>query len=120
MQSASTGTVVGVRARRGGDNLRRRIQRRIPHRVPCEIWLRDSATGERRVLAGQTVNLSHTGLAVQVGESVACGTRVEALVLPALDAPLRVAGAVRHVRRVLTGTFELGIETWPAKGALQI
>ncbi len=86
----------------------------MPHRVPCEVWLLDTQTGGRRVLTGQTVNFSASGFAVQVGEPVARGTTVEALLLPALAEPLRLAGAVRHVRRVLTGTFELGIETRPA------
>src|SRR5262245_17522955 len=117
MQSAPMNLAVGVGGRPISEGMRRRAQRRRPHRVPCEVWLRDNITGERRVLAGQTVNLSATGIAVQVGETVACGTTVEALMLPALSTPLRVSGAVRHVRRVLTGTFELGIETWPADAA---
>lgn len=93
------------------DTARRRATPRRPHRVPCQLWLLDTATGCRRVVAGQTVNISDTGFAVQVGEPVTRGTTVEALLLPALAEPLRLDGAVRHIRRVLTGTFELGIET---------
>jgi hypothetical protein len=113
MQSSLANSLSGA-ARTVPGGVRRRAEPRIAHRVPCEIWLLDPVSGVRRVLTGRTVNLSASGIAVHVGEPVACGTTVEALMLPAPQAPRRLAGAVRHVRRVLTGTFELGIETWAA------
>lgn len=82
---------------------------RAPHRLPCRVRLFDPASSSWVVKQGQTVNVSSYGLAVQVGLPVAPGTRVEAVV-PRFDAePLEISGTVRHSRRVLAGTFELGI-----------
>jgi hypothetical protein len=55
------------------------------------------------------VNLSVNGLAIQVGRPIATGASVEVL-LPHLDGePTRLLGRVAHSRRVLSGTFEIGI-----------
>ena len=82
------------------------------YRVPC--WLRaDCSDGKAVSVVGETVNLSANGLALQLGQSVRCGTSVEVL-LPQLDGePTRMVGRVAHSRRVTTGTFELGIEVQP-------
>ena len=92
---------------------RRRTERRVPHRVPCRLRASDDIPGKPVALLGQTVNLSASGLAVQVGCPVQCGARVEVL-LPRVDGePTRLAGTVAHSRRVLTGTFEVGIRIEP-------
>jgi len=60
-------------------------------------------------VCGETVNISPAGVAVQLGKPIPEGTVVEVLI-PHLDAdPLCVHGTVAHTRRVLTGTFEIGI-----------
>jgi len=90
-----------------------RGERRVPHRVPCQLRARNDALGKAVALLGQTVNLSASGLAVQVGQPVQYGARVEVL-LPHIDGePTRLNGTVAHSRRVHTGTFELGIRIEP-------
>lgn len=93
-------------ARAPRDSVRRR-ERRAVHRVPCRLRLCD----DNVTLVGETVNISSTGLAVHVGCAIPCGTLVEAIVPQFEGDPLRVTGAVVHTRRVLTGTFEVGIHT---------
>jgi hypothetical protein len=69
--------------------------------------------GKSTAVLGQTVNLSANGLAVQVGQPMEAGAQVEVL-LPHLDGePTRLQGTVAHSRRVVTGTFELGIQIEP-------
>jgi hypothetical protein len=98
-----------------GDTFRRRAERRVAHRVPCQVRASDADAGHGRIVSvvGQTVNLSANGLAVQLGRPVREGAHVEVL-LPQLDGePTRLVGRVAHSRRVLTGTFELGIRIEP-------
>jgi hypothetical protein len=92
-----------------GDTSRRRAERRVAHRVPCRVRAADTVYGKAVSVVGETVNLSANGLAVQLGRPVEDGARVEVL-LPQLDGePTRLVGRVAHSRRVLSGTFELGI-----------
>jgi hypothetical protein len=93
-------------ARPPRDAVRRR-ERRAVHRVPCRLRLCEDGV----TLSGETVNISSTGLAVHVGCAIPHGTLVEAIVPQLEGEPLRVTGAVVHTRRVLTGTFEVGIHT---------
>jgi hypothetical protein len=91
------------------DAYRRRAERRVAHRVPCRVRSHNTLLGKRVSVVGQTVNLSADGLAVQVGQPMDEGTSVEVL-LPHLDGePTRLWGRVAHSRRVLSGTFEVGI-----------
>lgn len=95
------------------DASRRRTERRVAHRVPCRVRVSDTARGKSAAELGQTVNLSANGLAVQLGRPMEAGAQVEVL-LPHLDGePTRLQGTVAHSRRVLTGTFELGIQIEP-------
>ncbi|MFQ5805470.1 MAG: PilZ domain-containing protein [Phycisphaerae bacterium] len=88
---------------------RRRAERRVAHRVPCRVRASDTAHGKAVSVVGQTVNRSANGMAVQVGQPMDEGARVEVL-LPHLDGePTRLMGTVAHSRRVVTGTFEVGI-----------
>jgi hypothetical protein len=92
---------------------RRRTERRVAHRVPCRVRTLDVARDKSTAVLGQTVNLSANGLAVQVGRPMEAGAQVEVL-LPHLDGePTRLRGMVAHSRRVVTGTFELGIQIEP-------
>ena len=91
------------------DTYRRRAERRVAHRVPCRVRVLNTSTGRGISVVGQTINLSVSGLAVQLGRALVTGTHVEVL-LPQLDGePMRLHGRVIHCRRVLTGTFEVGI-----------
>jgi hypothetical protein len=91
------------------DKARRRAERRVAHRVPCRVRAADALDGKGICVIGQTVNLSANGLAVQVGESMDAGTLVEVLLPPLDGEPTRLVGTVAHSRRVLSGTFEIGI-----------
>ena len=82
---------------------------RMPHRVRCRVRWHDPDSGQPRSLLGQTVNISASGLAVQLGDDVPTGARVEALVPHLNDEPMFVYGNVVHSRRVLADTFEIGI-----------
>jgi hypothetical protein len=55
------------------------------------------------------VNLSANGLAVQLSRPMDAGTPVEVLLPPLDGEPTRLLGTVAHSRRVLSGTFEVGI-----------
>ena len=71
--------------------------------------LYDPTSGQPAALVGQTINLSDTGLAVQLSRSVLIGTWVEALVPHFNGDPIFVCGTVAHSRRVLAGEYEIGI-----------
>jgi hypothetical protein len=89
----------------------RRREPRAPHRLPCRVRFFDAGRGEWIAKLGNTVNLSATGLAVQVGMPMTAGARVEAVLPRFEDDPLCIVGTVVHTRRVMTGTFEVGIAT---------
>jgi len=97
-----------------GDGIcRRRGERRMAHRVPCRVQAVEQPEGAAFSALGETVNFSPNGLAVQLGQPVEVGTLVEVL-LPRLGAePKRLRGRVAHSRRVVTGTFEIGISIAP-------
>lgn len=82
---------------------------RVAHRMPCRVLLTDAETGSRITLAGETLNLSRRGLAVQVGQKIPTGLTVEVLIEAPDGGPSCLVGAVIHSRRVLSGTYELGI-----------
>jgi hypothetical protein len=89
-----------------------RLQRgepRIAHRMPCRVLLTDPDTGSRVELCGETLNLSRRGLAVHVGREIPTGSTVEVLIEAPDGGPSCLIGAVIHSRRVLSGTYELGI-----------
>lgn len=91
---------------------RRRVDdRRTPHRVPCRVQLVDGAGNCVGALSGHTVNISSKGLSVQVPEPLAPGVRVEAYVPQPDGEALQLVGQVAHTRRVLAGSFEVGIAT---------
>lgn len=105
--AGGTGSAAVASPARPARDVARRRERRAVHRVPCRLRLcEDDVT-----LSGETVNISSTGLAVHVGYAIPHGTLVEAIVPQFEGDPLRVTGAVVHTRRVLTGTFEVGIHT---------
>ncbi len=83
----------------------RRSKRRVAYRVPCQLIVPIDAR-QRITVAGETLNASADGIAVQVGLPLARGAAVE-VVVP--SAPTRVCGQVVHSRRVATGTYLVGI-----------
>ena len=86
-----------------------RAERRVSHRVPCRVRTIDAGPETAISAVGQTVNLSVNGVAVQLGHPIDAGTPVEVF-LPHLDGvPMLLQGHVAHSRRVLSGTFEIGI-----------
>ncbi len=92
-----------------GAEARRRGELRFAHRVPCRVRSRSETATAPISVTGQTVNLSANGVAVQIGQPLHVGQAVEVF-LPHLDGePMRVTGRVIHSRRVVSGTFEVGI-----------
>ena len=92
-------------------------ERRNAHRVHCNVRTPRTSPGRILSVVGQTVNLSANGVAVQLGQPLDEGMRVEVL-LPHLDGePTRLIGKVAHTRRVLSGTFEVGIRIEPESAA---
>lgn len=91
------------------EQMPQRAERRMAHRVPCRVRTIDTTREFAISVVGQTVNLSASGVAVQLGHPIDAGTPVEVF-LPHLDGvPMRLRGHVAHSRRVLSGTFEIGI-----------
>ncbi|MBN2445652.1 MAG: PilZ domain-containing protein [Phycisphaerae bacterium] len=88
---------------------RRRADRRFPHRLPCQVRVYDTAQREWVTRSAQMVNISATGLAVQVGMVVPIGSRVETVIPRPETEAWRVSGTVTRTQRVLAGTFEIGI-----------
>lgn len=87
----------------------RRNNRRVPLRTPCRVRVFGGGDHPGAAMYGNAVNLSDHGLAIQVGHAVEPGHRVEVL-LPHLDGePTCLYGDVVHTRRVVTGTYEIGI-----------
>jgi hypothetical protein len=82
---------------------------RTPYRVPCRVRFFNEVTGTERTLCGQTANLSAAGIAVQLGVPVHDGAWIEVLVPRLTGESLCVAGTAIHCRKVLTGTYEIGI-----------
>ena len=88
-----------------------RADRRAPYRIPCRVRLVNAETGEVRNVAGETVNLSRRGMAIQVGLDVPIGTWVETLVLHPNGDPMFLCGTVIHTRRTMMANFEVGVKT---------
>jgi hypothetical protein len=84
---------------------------RAPYRIPCRVRLVNAETGEVRSVAGETVNLSRRGMALQLGVDVPVGTWVETLVLHPNGDPMFLCGTVLHSRRTMAANFEIGVKT---------
>ncbi len=112
MQSVSVpaGVRVATGLTQSGERRSARALPRMPHRVPCRLCWHDPASDAPASCVGQTVNISHAGIAVQLGREIPAGTRVEALLPHANNEITHVNGTVARTRRVLAGTFEIGIE----------
>ncbi|MCK4340728.1 MAG: PilZ domain-containing protein [Phycisphaerae bacterium] len=90
-------------------NPQQRVERRMPHRVPCRVRLVEPTTGEVRTVMGETINLSAGGVAIQVGVDVPVGTWAETLIPHAHGDPLFLCGTVVHSRRTMHAHYEIGI-----------
>jgi hypothetical protein len=62
---------------------------------------------------GHTVNLSASGVGVQVGRPMRLGMDVDVLLPHLAGEPTQFLGRVIHCRRVSAGTYELGIHVYP-------
>jgi hypothetical protein len=89
---------------------RSRTAHRFAHRAICRLSYECKREGGCIVHVGETVNLSPNGLALHIPDGLDVGTPVN-LDLARVDGPwLSATGRVVHCRRVLSGTFEVGIE----------
>jgi hypothetical protein len=86
---------------------RRWREPRFACRVACRV--RELEVAGVAVLTGQTVNISRGGLALLVAQALQTGARVEVLLPCPQGEGVRVTGEVAHCRRVLSGTFEVGV-----------
>lgn len=97
------------------EKMPRRVERRFAHRVPCRVRTSEPQGEPNVSTVGQTVNLSPNGVAVQLSQPLAAGVGVE-VYLPHIDGlPILLRGKVIHSRRVMTGTFEIGIHISPPR-----
>jgi hypothetical protein len=60
---------------------------------------------------GETLNISRTGVALQIATDVPQGTWVETLVPHPNGDPLFICGTVVHSRRTLAAGYEVGVVT---------
>lgn len=100
----------GAAARSGiAHRPRRTREPRWSHRAPCCVRIADSATRRFAAVLGTTVNLSRRGIAVLIDRAVGDGAVVEVTLTGREGEPIQLVGTVAHCRRVLTGTFEIGV-----------
>lgn len=86
--------------------------RRWPHRAPCLLRLLDPGGETMLEIRGETVNMSANGWAVQVSEPVPAGLFVETVIAhKSAHEAIVLRGKVVHSRRVLAGSFEVGVRT---------
>jgi len=93
-----------------------RVDRRMPYRVPCRVRLVDTGTGQVRTVAGETLNISSSGVALQVSADVPLGTWVETLVPHPNGDPMFLCGTVVHTRQTMAANYEIGVETGQPPG----
>lgn len=86
-----------------------RRQPRLARRVPCRLEFRDDDSQPATALVGQTVHTWDGGLAIQISRNLELNRKVE-LQLPEHDGGIAILqGAVTYSRRVLSGTYEVGV-----------
>ena len=86
--------------------------RRWSHRAPCVLRLLDSGGEATFEIRGETVNMSASGLAVLVSEPVPAGWFVETVIArKSVQEAIVLRGRVVHSRRMLAGSFEIGVRT---------
>lgn len=85
---------------------------RWSHRAPCLLRLLDSGGATTLEIRGETVNMSANGWAVQVSEPVPAGLSVETVIAhKSAEEAIVLRGKVVHSRRMLAGSFEIGVRT---------
>ncbi len=87
------------------------VDRRMPYRVPCRVRLMDTGTGQVQTVVGETLNISTSGVALQVSADIPLGTWVETLVPHPGGDPMFLCGTVVHTRQTMAANYEIGVET---------
>lgn len=86
----------------------RRAEPRAAHRTPCRVHLLlDDLT--EQAFTGLTVNVSLSGICLHVPFACMEGAKLRVELVQAEGGRLEVHGTVAHCRRVLSGTYELGV-----------
>jgi hypothetical protein len=88
----------------------RRRERRSPYRVLCRLIVAREADCEWATLIGQTVNVSTSGMAVRVTHELPVGARIRIVIPRQHGEPAIYEGSVAHCDRVLSQTYEIGVE----------
>lgn len=85
---------------------------RWSHRAPCLLRLLDSGGETTIEIRGETVNMSASGFAVQIAGPVPAGLSVETVIAhKSAEEAIVLRGKVVHSRRMLAGSFEIGVRT---------
>lgn len=88
----------------------RRQGRRVSRRGPCWVRFLDAGTGKMRDVLAQTVNISPTGVGLQCPAQIELGASVEVVLPKAHGDANQFHGEVMQVRRVASGTYEIGVQ----------
>ena len=84
-----------------------RAERRTPYRVPCRVRLVDTATGDVRTVSGETLDISPSGMSLQIGVEVPVGIWVETLVAHPNGDPMFICGRVVRSQQTMAAHFEI-------------
>lgn len=82
---------------------------RAAHRFPCTVVMGGPQQQSGKALRGQAVHISAEQLVLLLPESPTAGARVHASIALSDGRTALVAGQVARCRRVLTGTYEVGV-----------
>lgn len=94
-------------------NGRSRKEPRAALRRQCLVRAQIARDEELAEIQGEMVNLSRTGLALQLAAALPVGIGVQIEVASDSEPAKSLAGRVIHCRRVSTGTFEVGVTMLP-------
>lgn len=95
--------------KRVSDSAPARRQPRAARRVPCRLWLRDADRRCSAALIGQTVHVWEGGVAIQLSQGLDARRLVELQVPDSVGEIVTLHGSVAYSRRVVSGTYEVGV-----------
>ncbi len=94
-------------------NGRSRKEPRAALRRQCLVRAQLARDEDFAEIQGEMVNLSRTGLALQLAAALPVGIGVQIEIASDAEAAKSLDGRVVHCRRVSTGTFEVGVTMLP-------
>lgn len=94
-------------------NGRSRKEPRAALRRQCRVRAQIASDADIAEIQGEMVNLSRSGLALQLAAALPVGIGVQIEVASDFEPAKSLDGRVVHCRRVSTGTFEVGVTMLP-------